>query len=451
MIVHILSMVTRAFFFTVFALSLGATSAAAQETPRLSNDRWSEDWSQSDAPFKNIALGPNLWVDFGADARWKFESATTPRFGLTGADDDSWLQQRLLAHANLRAGEHARLFVELGAFDVIGRDSPSSNDDNRFDVSQAFLDLDGAWNGSSARLRIGRQELDLFDRFLDAGDSSNIRRHYEGARFTLNAGPWEAEALSVNPIANDTGIFDDSVVPGEHIYGGFVTRSFESAWLRALYFDHARRSFNLAGDTSNDRRRTFGIGAGAESGPYEAEFEILGQEGDHGAQDVEAWGAYAGLTRSFADAPWSPSVTARVTYGSGDSDPTDGTLETYATPIPRGSWFSEGGFTSHSNIIEAALEVSARPHSELRLDAKLAGLWHPEDGDFVYVSSHTALPGSRGGDEFIGVAPRLRFTWNPARHVTVRGEWTMVAASDRIESLGGGDPQYVNFSVALRY
>lgn len=433
------------------AWTSAVSPAGAQELPRLENDRTRENWEGAPARFKDIEIASGISLDFGADARWKVESVENPRYGLTAFEDDSWLMQRLLMHANLRFDDDARVFVEIGAFDTINRANKGAGDDNRIDVHQAFVDLTPSWGETKLRLRIGRQEISYGERFFDISDSANIRTRHDAVRATLTHGRWTAEAFTLNQAENDPGAFDDGDIEGQHMFGGFVERSFSSGSARAFYYDHAREAFALAGATANDRRRSVGVFLAARRGPFDAEFELVRQEGEHGAQDVEAWGAYAQIGRNFTEARWAPRIGARVTYGSGDSDPADGVIETYAPPLPRGSWFSEAGFVSHSNILEVAAIAAIRPRTDLRFDAKLAGLWRADEGDFVYASAHVALPGTRGGDSFIGLAPRLQATWNASRHVTVRGEWTMVAVSDDLDALGAEDGGYFGGSIAFRY
>ena len=433
----------------LFACAAGA--ARAEQAPALSNDRWSEDWSGSDQAGKDIALAPWLALDIGADARWKVESIDNPRYGLTSADDDSWLQQRLLVHFNLRAGDSARIFLELGAFDVIDKDAGGANDDNRIDLQQGFLDLTPRWGETALRLRLGRQELDLGDRFIDLGDSSNIRLHYDAARLTLTHDAWTTDVFVAEQVANAPGAFDDDRLDGQDLYGLRTQRAFDGGWLRGFFYHQARDNFALAGVTANDARSSYGLGGQLRRGAWDGAFELVHQSGDHGALDIDAWGAYAELGRRFADAPLAPRIGTRLTYGSGDGDAGDGTIETYAPPIPRGSWFSEAGLVSHSNIVEAAALASLTLTDTLRLDAKLAGLWRADDNDFVYVSSQTALAGTTGGDAYIGFAPRLQLNWRAARHLTVRGELSGVAVGDRFADLGAEDALYANASIAWRY
>ena len=430
-----------------------ALPAQVLAQPRLENDRWAEAWSGSGAPLKDMALG-SLRVDLGADLRWKVEAVANPGFSLTSETDDTWLQQRLLAHANVRAGDAVRIFVQLGAFEVRGRERPGPNDDNRFDLQQGFIDLTPEVATFDARLRIGRQELgsdnDFNPRFLGAGDGPNIRRRYDGVRLTLANEAWRFDAISIRPMANEPGAFDDRPSPGEQISGGLIERRTEAFTLRAYAFEYARRSGTLAGVTADARRRTYGLLFMADRGAYALETDVAREDGAHGAFDVAAWGGYAGVTRTFADAPWTPRVTMRVTYASGDSDPTDKVVETYAPPVPLAGWFVDGGFFGFSNVVEAAVLTSLQPRAGLRLDVKVAGLWRATAGDFIY-AARTPLPGTRGGDEFIGMAPRLQVRLQASRHVTLRGDFSVVLVSDRVAALGGRDGRYANASIAFRY
>lgn len=430
--------------------ALALLAAPAQAQGRFEGYRWEEDWSGSETAYKDIQLGP-FRLDLGGDARWKAESVSNPRYGLTTQTDDSWLQQRLLLHANLRAGEHVRLFAELGAHDVIDRTNRGSSDDNSLDWHQAFLDLMQDWDGGDIRLRLGRQEIAMAERFLGMGDSSNIRAHYDGARLFVNLGDWAADFVAVNPVQNRVDAFDDGVIPGDHLHGVRVDRDGAHWDLHGFFYDHARQNLALGGFTANERRRTWGAGAEFSQGPWGAELELIRQTGSRGVRDIDAWGGFAEATRKL-DGAWRPRIGARLTYGGGDSDLTDNDAATYAPPFPRGSWFNEGGLVSHSNTVEAALTGSVQPHETLRFDGKLGGLWRADTADFLYVSTQTAIAGTAGLDEsFTGVTARLQLNWRPNPHVTVRGELAGVSVSDGLAAIGAEDFGYANASLALRF
>lgn len=429
-----------------------AAAAHADPAPSLSATRWAEDWrGATDAPaYKDIQLGHGVSLDFGTDLRWKFETIDNPRFNMSASQsDDSWLQQRLLGHANLRFGDWMRVFAQVGAFDVIGKDARGSSDDDRVDLTQAFVDFTPG--GGDAMLRLGRQELAYGgNRFFIYSDTSNIRPRYNAARFDLTLGPWSFSAAAGEPIANEVGAWDDDPQRDQDIVALQAERDFGDVSASGFLIDFARDDFTIAGTTANDRRLTAGVNVVGKAGPYKFDAEIVHQSGDFGTQDVDAWGGALELSRGFSGG-WSPRAGLRLTYGSGDSDPTDDAQETYAPPFPRNTWFSEGGFTSHGNIIEFAPTLALKPAHDMSLNLKLSGLWRAEDSDFIYVASQTPLAGTRGGDDFIGVSPYLQAIWRPTPNIELRGQAVYFDAGDRIEDLGGEDAAYGNFSVAFRY
>ncbi len=433
-------------------LALVAPASAQPATPAFNNNRWAENWDGSALAYKDIDLGNGAALDLGTDARWKNESMENPRFGLTSQGDDSWLGQRLMAHANVRFDDDARLFVEIGMFDVIGKSAKGGADDNRFDLQQGFLDLNHAFGDTQATLRMGRQEMVYTgDRFFDPGDSSTIRHHYDAVRLMLRNGDWRYDFFAGAPIRNVDGVWDDDVVDGTDFMGVQAERRAEALTTRFFLIDFTRDNYALSGTTAEDHRQTLGGIVIGQRGPYEYELELVRQFGDHGALDVNAWGGAFDVGRTFADAAWKPRIGARFYYGSGDSDPFDSKQETYAPPQPRGSWFSEGGFTAHANIFEAAATATLTPHEDWTVNLRLSGLWRPETADFVYASPNVALPGTRGGDAYIGMQPMAQIIWRIDRHIQLRSQFVYVDVSDRIEAAGGEDASYANISLALRY
>ena len=432
-----------------------AAPAGAQEGSTFNANRWAEDWSAAGAPsYKNVALSEHVRVDFGADLRWKAESISAPRFGLSSQDDDSWLAQRLMAHANVRFGERSRVFVQLGAFDTIGKRARGGNDENRLDVQQGFFEFERESRGEyEIGARLGRQEMTFAGaRFMDLGDSSNVRQHFDAALFWVSRGRWRLDAFAGSQLRNEPGAFDDGWVEGQHLYGAqFERRYGRNGRARFYFLDLARENFAIGGVTANERRGTLGVTATGSHGDYDYDAELVRQFGAFGDQDVEALGAALEVTRRFVDAPLKARLGARFTYGSGDSDPSDAVQESYAPPLPRGSWFGEGGFFSHSNVFEAAAIGSIAPWEDATLTLRLSGLWRPDTNDFVYASSHAALAGTRGGDRFIGFAPNLQLRWALNEHAELRAQAHYVDVSDRIVAASGENAAYAHLSLALRY
>src|SRR2546430_3550312 len=91
-------------------LMMTCTSMSGAERPPFQTLRYNEDWSflhdssrRTDwlDPIKFIALDDtNIYVSFGGEARLKYELYTQPVFNQTPADDNGFLLQRYLLHAD---------------------------------------------------------------------------------------------------------------------------------------------------------------------------------------------------------------------------------------------------------------------------------------------------------------------------------------------------------------
>lgn len=438
---------------TALAAALVAPAAMAETPSPLRAERWSEDWThESDNPLKNIEIAPDVHLNIGFDARWKVETLDAPRLGLAGETEDSWLSQRLWAHADAHFGDDVRVFVQLGAHDVMGRRTKSSADDDRIDLNEAFIDFNRDFGATHAMLRLGRQELFLGSpRFVTLRDNGNLRQRHELARLSLTRGNWRADAFSGRPMRDKPGAFDDRADPMQEFFGLRLGRQFENGSIDALYYDLSRDSFAMAGVTANERRRSAGARATARFGDYDFDGEFLVQSGHFGAQDVRAFGGGAELGRRFSNAPWSPRLGGRVTYGSGDSNPADVVQETFAPPFPRSAWFGQNGLATFSNNVEAAATLGLAPAENVSLDLKLAGIWRADSHDFAYAGTNSALPGTRGGDAAMGITSSLAMTWRPSANVTISGYASTVQVSRHMRDIGASDVHFAQMAVAFRY
>ncbi|MEQ1619281.1 MAG: alginate export family protein [Terricaulis sp.] len=426
---------------------------ACAETPSpLRLERWSEDWSGvHDNALKNIALWHDAHLDLGLDARWKLEQLDAPKLGVGGEAQDGWWTQRLLAHADVHIDGVARLFVQIGAHDAAGRRITSSADDDRIDLNQAFIDLHSAFGATRATLRLGRQELFLGSpRFVTLRDNGNLRQRHELARLILTNGSWRADVFSGRPMRDRPGAFDDSGDRNQDFYGLRVGRQFGGVSLDFLYYDLARDNAAIAGVIANERRRSVGARLVGRVGAYDFDAELLSQTGAFGAQHVRALGASVDGGRRFAEAPWSPRAGARLSYGSGDSDPFDTRQETFAPPFPRGAWFGQNGLASFSNTVEAAATLGLTPNDKLNVDIKFAGLWRAQDNDYIYAGAG-AVPGTRGGSAYIGFTPSLLLTWRASENVTVNGYFSAASVGEQLRQAGAHNSEYFMTSASLRY
>ena len=174
----------------------GVRAAAAAEPQPFKPDRTTEDYSSlrdpdkrgDEAAYKFVPLSEDgsVFASFGGDVHERFESFAAPRFGIGGAEDDAYLLQRVLLHADVHVGSSVRLFAQLGAHEAFGKKQLAPPDEDHLDAHQLFIDVAPA-RGLSVRL--GRQEMafNAAQRFVSFRDGTNVRQSFDGARATGTA------------------------------------------------------------------------------------------------------------------------------------------------------------------------------------------------------------------------------------------------------------------------
>ena len=116
-----------------FALSFGAVagSAVAADAPpaSVSPFRYDDDsTAYADAPaddlyakLKDLPLGPQDYLSFGADLRERVEASDVGLLGFRNPGADAYDLHRLLVFADLQLGPDIRGFVQLGDHEEVGR------------------------------------------------------------------------------------------------------------------------------------------------------------------------------------------------------------------------------------------------------------------------------------------------------------------------------------------
>lgn len=446
---------SRAQLFTgtclAFAALLPCAQASAQDASPYRPERFDEDWSAvEDAPLKNIELTDDVTLSFGGDARWRFAYLDAPRLGI-GAEEDSWLLQRLLLHADLRFADNARIFLQLGAHDGIDRTIPSASDDNQADVQQAFFDLYAPVGDGRLTFRLGRQELALGPRFVTTRDSGNVRQRHDLARIIYDAGSWRADVFAGSPVVDERGMFDDEADVGQDFYGARLQRKFGATTLDLYAYELDRDTAALTGVTANDDRVSLGARWAGRRGDLDFDAEIMIQRGSFGGQDIRAVGGAVDVGRRFPDAPLAPRIGARITYGSGDADLGDTTQGTFAPPFPSSQWFGQNGLASFSNNVETAALFGLTPAEDVTVNLKLSSVWRAETADYVYAGS-AVIAGTSGGDEaYVGTSVAASLIWRPNEHIMINPYVSYVAVGDELISRGADNVTYAHLTILLRF
>ena len=370
----------------------------------------------------------NQW-DFGGSLRLRFESkegfgipglAGSADFRDHGADVDN---DYLIARIRYRAGYTEKWWSAL----VEGRSSFDSSDDrfayfaapvppgtknlkgdgpesDRADLHQAFLTL-GNHKEFPLSLKVGRQELSYGEeRLVGAFAWNNIGRVFDAVKLR-----WQTEWFGADLFTSRV------VIPEEK---GFNVHN-DYDWLSGLYATsgkvpkHTLDLYFLARDSSQQAiaaepspqfpqpsaRDLYTVGLRLKSKPGEVghwdySVEAAGQFGnfrdrrlgvnsvrlDQRAFMLVAQGGY-----SFPDVWGAPRLGLEYSYGSGDSDPTDNTHETFENLFPTNhKFYGYMDFASLQNIHDLRGIVQLKPTPRLSLAAEAHGFWLADTHDNFY-------------------------------------------------------------------
>ncbi|MGQ0589992.1 MAG: alginate export family protein [Sphingosinicella sp.] len=437
-----------------------AATAAAQTPapPPFRPDRTAEDYFHlrdpsrrgdwSDA-YKFILLDDDgdSFLSLGGELRERVELFDASRFGLAGGREDRYLLQRLLLHADLRLGDHVRVFAQLGAHEAFGKRQLGAPDEDHLDVQQLILELRPV-EGLTARL--GRQEMmfNPLQRFVSFRDGTNVRQNFDGGRVTYSRGPLRLEAFATRPVTLERGSFDNSANRDQLFWGFYAShrlgpRSAQS--LDAYWFVLDRE--NLPG-IGRERRHSLGLRWSGTGGRFDWDAEGVWQTGE----GVNAWAASADLGYSLAETPLRPRLGLRFDAGSGDGDPNDGERHGFHPLFPSGPYHNEANLTSWTNLVALRPNIRIQPDSRLILQAGVQLKWREDVEDAVYLGPSAPLAATRvNRAREIGQAWTLDANFQLNRNLALRAYYLHHSAGAAILRAGGRSADFVMASATLRF
>ena len=182
--------------------------AHSAERPAFQTLRYNEDWSFLREPAQRTDVFDAVkylcfdtksdWnLSFGGEARLKYELYSEPVLNQKPADDDGFLLQRYLLHADLHATPYFRVFGQLqSSLEDYRHGGPRPPDRDDLDLHQAFFDITAPLHESDTlTLRAGRQEMAYgSQRLISVRESPNNRLAFDAVRFLMRFSDWQADA-----------------------------------------------------------------------------------------------------------------------------------------------------------------------------------------------------------------------------------------------------------------
>ncbi|POG10942.1 hypothetical protein BGP84_14805 [Pseudomonas putida] len=424
--------------------------------------RWIEDYRFLDDPGKATdpfdglryhRLSESAWLQLGAEARYRADALDKPFFGLRGVKDDSYLLQRLQAHADLHLFDDAmRTFVQVENTRAFGKDLYSPNDEGRNEVRQAFVDLNHDFAGGRFTTRVGRQEMAFGDQvFVTYRDVPNIRLSFDGVRAGLNLKDGrKLDAFAVRPLKTGEDSWDDGSNNSVKFYGLYGTLPLSSAWNADLFaFGLETDDRSLAGETGDEQRYTFGTRLFGRQQALDWSWNLAGQTGHLGNASIRAWAVSSDSGYTFAH-PWQPRLGMRIDAASGDSDPGDGKVGTFDPLYPRNGVYGEASLTTLSNIIVVGPTFGFSPWRTVRFEPGVFGVWKQREEDGVYMPGMSLLANTRGTGRTVGTIYRANTRWLATPNLTLDLDLKYYDVGAAIKGAGGEDSSFISVRATFR-
>lgn len=194
---------------------------------------------------------------------------------------------------------------------TVREEGPNRDRNAKLEIEEAFFDWSMPQHGFT--LRFGRQDFDDEREWVYNENLDGARLFFEFADLTLELSVSQ-EGLADVDLLNPDG---DEKVNNFHIYGRYALNDevdLSVYWLKRVDQRPSRESPEF-----------FGLRSIGEVLPgLDHWVELAHVRGNDGSTDIRGYGVDVGATYTF-DAPLTPYLTLAYAFGTGDSDPSDGT------------------------------------------------------------------------------------------------------------------------------
>jgi hypothetical protein len=439
--------------------TLVAAPGARAESPEVTdhtyhNLRYEDDFSYLADPSKRtdtwdrlkfvpITDGPYglSYLSIGGELRERFESYGNQSFGIKAPPRDSYLLQRAQLNFDLHATDYFRAFLQIGDDRIFGtRGVTSTTDTDRLDVNQAFVDfrLPSPFSDRPV-FRVGREELLFgFQRLIAVREGPNVRRDFDGFRFTDQFGGATIDLLDVRPLVNEPGPMGDYANYNQRLSGAYLTTPVIQALKADVYWlNYENLSGKYRGVTAVEHRQTYGVRLFGNAAGFDWNFEGAFQTGSFAGHDINAnmLAGIAGYT--FRDIPWTPRIGVSSNYASGDNVHSS-TIGTFNAMYPRLPYFAETSLLVPANVVDVRPVFEFRPVQNVLVVFGWDTLWRASTTDGLYGSAMVEYTNTnKATSSRIGKELSADVRWQVDKHLSLGVIGTEFLAGPAIqEALG---------------
>src|SRR5882672_6078986 len=412
-----------------------------------------------DIKFISFNTNGDRYLTLGGEIRERYEYYHNSLWGRGPQDDNGYLLQRYMIHADAHLGDYFRVFTQFKSGledDRNGGPRPTDRDD--FDLHQAFFDVRVPLSETdSLTVRAGRQELSYgSSRLISIREEPNVRRSFDGVKAILKINSWQVDMFAVKPVRTKIGVFDDDPDPGENFWGLYAVSPV--SWLPGgnvdLYYlglDKKNASFDQG--TAHELRHTVGSRIWGHKTGWDYNLEFVYQFGSFGSGDIQAWTAASDLGFAFADVLFEPRLGLKANVTSGDDNPNNRDLQTFNPLFPRGAYFGEPALIGPANHIDVHPQLDLALRKNLSLTLNWDCFWRENTHDGIYGPAVNVIQSGRTSNaRYVGNQAEAMLEWRLGRHLAFAADYAHFFAEDFLQqTTPGKDVDYFSTWVTFRF
>ena len=279
--------------------------------------------------------------------------------------------------------------MQLGELDRLGdRGVSSTTDIDHLDIMQGFVDVNLPSPLPDAPVvRVGREELLFgFQRLIAVRDGPNVRRDFDGFRFSDHWENASIDLIGVRPVNPTEGVFDDHTNMKQLLWGAYLTVPVGPVMKADIYeLNYENATAKFRGLNGVETRQTVGIRLFGRTDGFDWNSEAALQMGRFRNKDIRADMLAAITGYTFEDVMWQPRIGLEMNYASGDNSH-GSAIGTFNAMYPRLPYFAETSMLVPANIYDVRPVFDVKPVPNVTATFGWDTLWRASSSDGLYGS-----------------------------------------------------------------
>jgi hypothetical protein len=370
------------------------------------------------------------YLTLSVENRTEFQYLDNNAWGAGRQDPTGYVFERLMPGADLRLGDHVRIFVTL-AFDDVGDKKAGPRpviDKDIADVHEGFVEFGGnlhdrhpGWD-----VIVGRQEVSFgTGRLLDNNEGVNVRSAFDGIRLGYDKPKGRIDLIAVKPVETNPGAWDDIPNPAITLWGLYASNvRWSPRFMTDVYFlDYDAKSATYGNQSAREHRRMVGgryfnrLPGDPPRAGFDYNVETGFQWGTFGNRQIRAWGAGGNFGWTLPGPVWPVRFGLQADAISGDNGQ-PGTLGTLNAFFPRGAYFgSKFALMGPANLLSVQPQFVFHPLLNVTGTFEWIWFWRESTKDALYTFRNVPLrPANLSNARYVGSQPNLEIRWAISEH-----------------------------------